>query len=375
MNIFLCFVVMVLVILAEGSAASEAISRQEKICDETLTRPGESSVQSVYTSVLWGGDPSCDGLPRRSKVTVVSPHTSSHLIRVQKKSLDAFMKVPFDYVVYDDSYSKAHFSNFKTEGMSTLIKEVTEAHGGLYKRVPQKFHEDRRCLFPNSLEAVLTSSNPNTRCSDVYQFIQRDQDVFCSRAAVVFLDADVFLTKSYDPAVDMSSSGVSLVSVPQYRKYETKNGDHANITYMWTALNVMDVPSLPNLNELNWDCGMINQLYDGTKIVKNVAIDSGGHTYDWLTKNQPKVKWLDVQYVHDSKDPDWQGLSSAWKDLYKKNGLLEPEFKSQILGEHFLHLRNAGNWVQAGVRYKNLHPELNKILSAFIEKRAAIFES
>ena len=61
-------------------------------------------------------------------------------------SLDAFLQVPFDYVVYDDSYGRAHFSNFKTV-MSAQIKEITEATGGVYKRVPQKFHEDRRCLF------------------------------------------------------------------------------------------------------------------------------------------------------------------------------------------------------------------------------------
>ena len=45
--------------------------------------------------------------------------------------------------------------------------------------------------------------------------------------------------------------------------------------------------------------------------------------------------------------------------------------QEQILGEHFLHPRNAGNWVQAGVRYKNLQPELNKAIIDFIHKRKA----
>ena len=232
-------------------------------------------------------------------------------------SLDAFMDVPFDYIVYDDSYSRAHFSNFKTEGMSTLIKEVTEAHGGIYKRVPQKFHEDRRCLFPHSLEAVLNRSNPNTRCSDVYQFIQRDQDVYCSQTAVMFLDADIFLVKSYNPVIELSSAAVNLVSVPQIRRFDTKDGFHSNITYMWTALNVMNIPLLPSINEINWDCGKVGRLHDGTELKKEVAIDSGGHTYYWLTKRQPKVKWLDIQFVHESKDSDWQDLARAWKELYR----------------------------------------------------------
>ena len=272
-------------------------------------------------------------------------------------------------MVYDDSYGRAHFSNFKTAGMSAQIKEITEATGGVYKRVPQKFHEDRRCLFPNSLETIL-NSNPNTRVvisTNLYSAIR----MYCSQAVVMLLDADVFLVKAYNPVTDMSSAGVSLVSVPQYRKFYTKDGHHANITYMWTALNIMDVPSLPSPQEVNWDCGKLKYLYDGTEIAKEVAIDSGGHTYDWLMKHRPKMKWLDVEYVQDSKDPDSQGLANAWKELYRKNGLLEPEFKSQILGEHFLHLRNAGNWVQAGVRYKNLQPELNKAIIDFIHKRKA----
>ena len=341
---------------------------QKEICESTITATREANAQNLYTSVLWGPDPSCEGVERRKKVAVVSPHVSSHLIRVQKMSLDTFMEEPFDYIVYDDSYGHAHFSNFKTEGVSKMIQEVTEAHGGVYKRVPQKFHTDRRCLFPNSLESIL-KPNPNTRCSDIYQFIQRDQDIFCSQAVVVFLDADIILTKHYKPSEYMAKIGVDLISVPQFRKYETQDGKHSNMTYMWTALNVLDVKSLHGLQDINWDCGKLSVLHDGTSLAKQVAIDSGGHTYDWLQKYQPKVLWLEVQLVQDSTDPDWQWWANAWRELYRKNRLLEPEFKSQILGGHFLHLRNAGNWVQAGVRYKNLQPEQNKLLVELLHKR------
>ena len=185
-------------------------------------------------------------------------------------------------------------SNWNQAGISMHIKTAVEEVGGIYRRVPQVcalcvscvcyacaicpiltpsphptprlchhasqgFHDDRRCLFPSTVEPYV--NNANTRCSDAYQFIHRDEDVYCryvlcvlsafcvcvcvcvcvrvchasppcgrrlthlpsppSSGVVLFMDADVFLVSPYAPTTSLRTANQHIASVPLHKKYST----------------------------------------------------------------------------------------------------------------------------------------------------------
>ena len=383
------------------------ITEDERVglCRKTLQ---EDDTTNVYTNINWDNKEckKSDGSDKdkgNGKLLVVTPHTAAFLIKMQKLSLDLFLMEPYDYVVYDDSYTHAHFSNWNVADVPSIIKNVTESIGGIYKRAPMSFHADRRCLFPQTIEPY--SNNANTRCSDIYQFIYRDNDVQCRNGKVLFLDADVFLISPYYPSksivgpkvkkVDGSGSGSGsseeeekyvMASVPQNRPHPPDpkfNNGISNITYFWTAVNLMDIPKLPARNDMNWDCGAV---YYPTK---TIYLDSGGHTYEWINKYKPNIHWYDVKYIYDiaeaeknSENGDWSEMKNEkhvhghiwkwfaveWQKIYSSHKLYDLEFKSQLLGGLFLHLRNAGNWMQHGKKYKWIQPEQAKLINRLFDR-------
>jgi len=339
---------------------------QEGVCKTVFEQR-----EGFYTNVLWAEQPVCrQGRNDTGRLLVAAPHINAHLIRLQKQSLDLFLQEPYDYIVYDDAYAQAHFSNWNTADISAHIKKVTEDVGGVYRRVPQGFHDDRRCLFPSTVEPY--ANNANTRCSDAYQFILRDEDVYCSSGTVIFMDADVFLISPYAPTTMLRATNLSIASVPLRKTYSTV-AFSLNVTQLWTAINVMDMRALPGKQDLNWDCGGL-WLFEGTPSARRFSIDSGGHTMDWLGQHNPRVRWWDVTMVAASTEDDWKWFAQKWFDIFKVHGLWDLEFKPQILGDIFLHLRNAGNWMKSGVRYKNIQPKQHALIAEFLKKRKEEFD-
>jgi hypothetical protein len=149
---FLCILLYLFLEKACGSGTSAVVLSAEELAGVCKSSFGPQD--SAYTDILWGEDPQCVNRPvtlegaAAGKLLVLTTHTNVHLIKVQKESLDLFLKEPFEYVVYDDSYEHPHRSNWDTSGMPGLIKAAVLEAKGRYKRVPQHFHGDRRCLFP-----------------------------------------------------------------------------------------------------------------------------------------------------------------------------------------------------------------------------------
>ena len=79
--------------------------------------------------------------------------------------------------------------------------------------------------------------------------------------------------------------------------------------------------------------------------------------------------------LSDSQDKTISWFSQQWSGIYKEAKLFELEFKAQILGKAFLHLRNAGNWMRHGKRYKWIQPNQDKLLLEFFNKRKDDFAS
>jgi hypothetical protein len=407
----LILILLLLFVHANRINGEEVLSEEEhkKICRTTLL---DVDSNLWYTDMMTSRKPECksssssttDDINDDKKLLIVSPHTNAFLIKVQKHSLDLFINEPFEYIVYDDSIPYEHFTNWKTNGISNIIKHTTLDHGGTYKNVSESFHLDRRCLFPNTLEPFI--NNANTRCSDIYQYILRDKAIYCHNGIVLFLDADVILTKPFKPSIYMSSNShhksfhpdndnknsqvltPNIISVPQIRKYIDINGNSGEISYMWTALNIMNMPILRNnygLYDMNWDCGQITSNYENNIIFNNtLKLDSGGHTYDWLIKHKVNIEWYSIDDIYQLGDMDqsnehsspiWKWFSQEWQNIYKKNSLYDLEFKSQLLGGLFLHLRNAGNWMSHGKRYKWIQPDQVHILMNLLNKRHEEFQS
>ena len=93
------------------------------------------------------------------------------------------MTVPFIYIVYDDSVDDdGHHANFfrSDSNKNSIYETVKKMDNVLYRKIPKILHRNRRCLFPNTLEP--STENAVTRCADVFQYMFRDEYLFCSNS-------------------------------------------------------------------------------------------------------------------------------------------------------------------------------------------------
>lgn len=285
---------------------------------------------------------------KKEKIRVVSVHCGNpDLIFPQKKSLDAFMMEAYDYIIYDDSIATPDVSNYFSTNMTEKMKEAISLVGAEYRRIPPQIHVDRRCLFPHTIEPF--TQNSNVRVSNNFQFMFRDSVNFCSESKIIFMDADVLLTKPLNVTDFLRKSNVSAAGVAQYRGYKS-TGFSFSITYIWNSILIFDLTRLPDPLDLNFDCGRVYVRNAESSVDVVDYLDTNGHLYEWLHKHNPRVKFMNLGSLWTNTEAPFVKTVSLWNQKLSNSSLNVK--RVQILDDYFLHFRNGGNWMSEGPEVK-----------------------
>ena len=124
-------------------------------------------------------------------------------------------------------------------------------------------------------------------------------------------------------------------------------GFNLEIKYMWTPIMLFDMEKITYKSSVNFDCGKfyLDGIFHSTSISiqeSGLALDAGGRSHEWLMKSNPHVNWLNEGGLLESKENDILILKS---NIYKFPHL-EASFRNfQMLGDKFLHIRDASGWM------------------------------
>jgi hypothetical protein len=298
------------------------------------------------------------------KIRIVSVHCGNpDFVALQKKSLDTFMLEPFEYIVYDDSIPVPDISNYYTNNMTEMMKESILKNGGEYRRIPPEIHVDRRCLFPHTIEPF--TQNANVRVSNIFQFMFRDSVNFCSKAKIMFMEADILLTRPLNVSDLLLQSNASAVGVPQGRGIKTI-GFSFSITYIWNPILIFDLPRLPGPLDLNFDCGRVYVQNSELSVDVFDYLDTSGHLYEWLHKHKPVIKFIAPGQLINEKEAPFVETVSIWRKKLDNSSLSVT--RVEILGDLFIHFRNGGNWMSEGAEVKVSITTMVQILSDHISR-------
>jgi len=328
------------------------LSMQQENCSYMLT--GHCSMlQSTQEAAYQNYDPSkphylqdenqCEAFSRcvtrekgtTKKIIVVSSHTylKPWLIDVQKRSLENFMKEPYEYLVYGSNLDNP-------EDEEKLSAHARNLDMNL-RRIPSGIHQDRRCLYPNTLEPFV--NNPTTRTTDVLMYMLRDARNFCSSDYLLFLDADCFLVSDFYLS-DYLPDDNNLAAIKQGRSFSSL-GIRVDITYFWTPVLLFDLEKTTDKNAINFDCGSFDLHLQSTilsKFESGLALDASGRSFEWLMKASPKVNWL--REIHDHP-AILQELGIHVPDVQERLKHSQILCSGNCQAGRFLHIRDASGWM------------------------------
>lgn len=225
-------------------------------------------------------------------------------IELQHKTLKAFMKSPYEFVVFNDA---------KTEELNNAIESICHDLDIKCIRIPQSIHSAPK-------DAAIC-------CADVVQY-SLDVLGFDYNGYVMILDADMFLLEPFD--VNQYMENTLIAGHPQNR---------GHVNYIWNGILIMDMVQLPNKKSIHFGCG----------IVDGQLCDVGGNTYYYFQEHpkvfvKPMVPHHYLQYNrHRSRDHLPPKIAFC---LRRK--ICDSEF---FIGTTFFHYRSGGNWNGQSERY------------------------
>lgn len=216
-----------------------------------------------------------------SKVLIITHnYNRPDCTEIQVKTFKKFVKDDYEFVV---------FNNAQDPQKRQDIRNVCQKHSLRCIEIPQEIH-DRPYLFRAPQE------NKNHACCRVANCIQYSLDVlgFKHDDIVVIIDTDMFLIKPFSFRDFMR--GYDLAGVPQRR---------GPVTYLWQGLIMFNMQTLPDKEQLNFNCGSI----------EGQPCDVGGYSHKYL-KSHPNVK---IRFFADEKTTQQLDYSSEFIHLTKNS--------------------------------------------------------
>ena len=185
-----------------------------------------------------------------------------------------------------NDYELIVFNDAKTPKLEKAIRETCEKYNTRCIRYEQHWHEtnpfnstilqwlhDRNIEYsyilvvPKDIQGI--SNHPSLRHSHVIQYAL-DNFGYNHNDVVVIADGDIFPIRPLDVR-----SLVSQCHIAGSRRIESS----ANIDYLWVPFIAIDMPAIPNKNDLTFNVDVINKRLH----------DTGSHMYHYL-KNNPHVR-------------------------------------------------------------------------------------
>lgn len=203
-------------------------------------------------------------------------------ISLQKESLGKYLKVPYEFIILDNS-------------IDPLIKEkildtTKELHISYYD-----------CQNDNITKDSISHQNA------LYHFVR----LIDINETNMLLDHDIFLI---DEINEDYYNNYEMVFLPQYRK-----NHHREIIYPWPGLIIFNKIKTKNL------------MYIESGFIEGIPCDTGGSLYYYILDNKPKIKYIIESYLDEGEllmanlDNKFIHLisGSGWNEAYNLEGKMK----------------------------------------------------
>jgi hypothetical protein len=262
-----------------------------------------------------------------AKVLIIThAYNRPEFIEIQHQTFKKFLQDDYTFVVFNDATSPELCEKIQTSCTRLSIPCI---------KIPQEIH-DRPYLHRRKGENY---HHPSVRTANVVQY-SLDVLGFEHDGLVAIVDSDLFLIRPL--SLTKLMEGYDLAGVPQKR---------GPIDYIWNGIVFFNMNTLPERHTLNFNCGK----------VKGHAVDTAGHTYDYLHAH-PNIKLLhlDTTYIGDD-----HAISPREKELAEVASFLEkkPNNVEFFADYAFLHYRSGANWDRKSDDY---HQTKKALLSSLI---------
>jgi hypothetical protein len=183
-------------------------------------------------------------------LVITHSYNRPDFIEIQHKTFKKFLKDEYEFVVFNDARDIKMWESINSMCKKLKIRCVS---------IPQKIHD--RGYLPRVPGDDFNGIS--CRVANVIQF-SLDKLGFIWNDYVTIIDSDMFLIKPL--SIREYMNGYLIAGVPQTR---------GKIDYLWNGLLFFDMPNLPNKQDINFNCG----------IIQGQRVDTGGYTYNYFQKN------------------------------------------------------------------------------------------
>ena len=270
------------------------------------------------------------------KTYIYSTHFNMpEYIELQLKSLKKYFQNNFKFIVINDAKLEGDLTNFNQTDLNEKINYTCKKNNIECIRFPQEYHNNRKVLFENTTEPK--TNNAVTRCADVTQFCLNHFIKNYNDGYLMILDADMFFINNFNILNFMENYNIG--------------GIKQKMGYLWNGICIFD--SKLNLNELNFDCGYVN----------NEPVDVGGQTYFFMKKYNNIIKYKPVSCSHYTFEETFEDESDNIKKILLEYTKLRDDKsanKELILNNRILHIRSGGNWDYRTKEFKYKELEIIK---------------
>lgn len=205
-------------------------------------------------------------------------------IPLQYKSLKRFVKDDYELVVLNNALD----SKKRREEIFSICKKLNircvgvEKHKKLKKIGGQKVFT----IFGSYRNANVGTAYPIKWAWNM--MIEENKD-----SLFAIIDSDMFICRDICFNQEMGNVDGSLII--QYRGLQNKRST-AQVKYIWNAFCIFNPSQIPNLKEMNWDCGIIKKYF-----INGHAVDVGGYIHYWLKKHNFSYKHISEFAIHSFK--------------------------------------------------------------------------
>lgn len=286
----------------------------------------KSSRESYYKNYLnknIGNDVRNDNIVIDSeKLYVISCVCQDTYIRIQEKSFRNHIKIPYEFIIFNDAKRWSDYTNFGDSSMYDKIKNTCDELSIKYIDIDNSHHR------------ILQSAS-HRHCDSLRAIMRVVKN---HKARFWIIDSDMWC--------------VGDITEGDFDKYFEGDGsfvhqERDNMVYAWPNLWFIDTRRV-DVSELNWD------IYP--------QCDSGGMTQFWL-KNR-RVNWIPYFRSTVWGIEDMKNVSESIRFL--ENFLLNDprnvnnKFWAELYNSHIFHIRAGSNWNREGIRIHRIVHDLAK---------------
>ncbi len=201
----------------------------------------------------------------------------------------------------------------------------------------------------------------------MFQYMFRDYDSFFGCDYLVMLDADVFLSRPFTVDSYLSSANATAAAVQQSRHYKSA-GLQVTVNYIWNALTVYNMKTLPGRFDINWDYGQPRNEHLISSKMKSLTLDTGGHNHHWLDKHNPAMRDIRVTTLPENGE--------VFAETFRKFEALKLGSGSviEVFDGYFVHTHNGCNWKHEPGNAKIYNDNRLQIIEDHLQRSSQLYK-